>query len=133
MPDATNIEVKRFSIRQCILSFGYAFKGIRSFFISTQNAWIHSFIAILVTIAGFSFHVDIVEWIALVFAIGMVFTAEAFNTAVEEWVNAIQTEHDQKAGNVKDISAGAVLMAAISAAIIGLLIFVPKIYAQIIV
>lgn len=127
MPDLTKTGITRF--QKFIYSFGYAFKGLRSFFISTQNAWIHSAITVLVIIAGFAFHIAVIEWIAIVFAIGMVFTAEAFNTAVEEWVDSIRSEHDEKAGNVKDISAGAVLISAISAAVIGLLIFAPKIFA----
>lgn len=117
----------KFSFRRRIESFGYAFNGIRSFFYTTHNAWVHLTIAILVIIFAIYFHISVVEWIAITFAIGMVFTAEAFNTAIEEYVDMVQPEYDKRAGNIKDISAGAVLLSALSAAIIGLLIFVPKI------
>ena len=119
---------ENFSIKKRIKSFEYAFHGIRSFFVSTPNAWIHLFAAISVIIASFYFRISTIEWIAVIYAIGLVFTAEAFNTAVEEWVDSIQPEFDKKAGRVKDISAGAVLIASIAAAVIGVIIFGTRIY-----
>ncbi len=117
-----------FSPKKRLKSFGYAFDGIRSFFLSTPNAWIHLTITILVLVASFYFKLSVIEWIAVLYCIGLVFTAEAFNTAVEEWVDSIQPDFDKKAGKVKDISAGAVLIASIVAAIIGALIFGTRIY-----
>ena len=116
----------KFSFKRRIESFEYAFKGIRSFFFTTHNAWVHLAITVLVIFFAILFQISVVEWIAIIFAIGMVFTAEAFNTAIEEYVDMVQPEYDKKAGNIKDISAGAVLLSAISAAIIGILIFFPR-------
>ncbi len=119
---------ERFSFHKRLKSFGYAFRGIRSFFLSTHNAWIHAAAALLVIAASLFFQITIIEWIAVIFCIGLVFTAEAFNTAVEQYVDLVQPEFDSRAGNIKDIAAGAVLISAICAAIIGLLIFLPRIF-----
>ena len=118
---------EKFSIKKRIKSFGYAFKGIRDFLFTTHNAWIHITVAILVVIAGFYFHISVIEWIGIVLSIGMVLSAEALNTAVVDWVDLVQPEYNKKAGSIKDIAAGAVLLTAICATIIGLLIFVPKV------
>ena len=122
-------EPSDFSIKKRLKSFEYAGKGIRSFVLSTPNAWIHLTVAVIVIAAGFYFKLSIIEWIGIVLSIGMVLSAEALNTAVEEWVDVVKPEFDKKAGNVKDIAAGAVLMTAICATVIGLLIFLPKIIA----
>jgi diacylglycerol kinase len=68
-----------------------------------------------------------VEWALAVFAIGLVLTAELFNTAVESLVDMISPDYSQKAGFTKDVAAGAVLIAAVVSAIIGCIIFIPKI------
>ena len=117
-----------FSPKKRLKSFEYAFHGIRSFFLSTPNAWIHLVITALVIGASFYFHLSLIEWIAVIYCIGLVFTAEALNTAVEEWVDSMEPNFNEKAGRVKDIAAGAVLIAAIVAAIIGILIFGTRIY-----
>ncbi len=119
---------EKFSVKKRLKSFEYAFQGIKSFFISTHNARIHLAISVMVIIAAIYFKISLIEWIAVVYAIGLVFTAEAFNTAVEEWVDSIQPDYDKKAGRVKDISAGAVLIASIVAAVIGILIFGTRFY-----
>jgi len=124
-----NIEhTKKNFIHQRLKSFKFAAQGIVAFIRQTPNAWIQLVAAIMVVMAGFMFHISINEWIAVIFAISMVITAEAFNTTVEEWVDTVHPEYNEKAGNVKDISAGAVLITAISATVIGLLIFIPKLF-----
>lgn len=120
---------EKFSFQKRIKSFGYAFRGIRSFFLTTHNAWIQVGAGIAAISASFYFRISIVEWIAIVFCIGLVFTAEALNTAVEQYVDLVKPEYDPKAGNIKDIAAGAVLISAICAAIVGGLIFLPRIFA----
>ena len=121
-----------FSPQKRLKSFEYALHGIRSFFLSTPNAWIHLAITVIVIVAAFYFELSMIEWIAVIYAIGLVFTAEALNTAVEDWVDSMQPNYDEKAGKVKDIAAGAVLIASIVAAIIGVLIFGSRIYELII-
>lgn len=118
--------MEKFSIKKRFKSFTYAGKGIKSFIAGEHNAWIHSIATIIVIILGFVLHISIYEWAILVICIGIVFAAEAFNTAIERLVNLVSPEQNKTAGDVKDIAAGAVLICAIAAAIVGLLIFIPK-------
>ncbi|MEJ2595830.1 MAG: diacylglycerol kinase family protein [bacterium] len=117
----------KFSIISRVRSFGYAFRGIFRAFSTEHNLWIQGTIAILVIIAGFSFDISHIEWLGVVLAIGLVFSAELMNTAVEQIVDFISPDFNRKAGYVKDAAAGAVLIAAITSAIIGCLVFIPYI------
>ena len=109
------------------MSFKYAFSGIIQFFIHTHNAWIHLVATIVVVFGGFVFNISKPEWLFLIVAMGMVWVAEAFNTAIEFLVNLVSPDYNKLAGSVKDIAAGAVLLAAICSAIIGLILFIPHI------
>ncbi len=119
--------MEEFSIKKRMKSFTYAWKGIGSFIFREHNAWIHSVITIAVIIAGTFFKIKQTEWIAIILCIGVVFAAEAFNTAIERLVNLVSPQQNKIAGEVKDIAAGAVLICAISAATVGLIIFIPYI------
>jgi diacylglycerol kinase len=123
----TKSDNNKISIKKRAKSFKYAFDGISYMVKSQHNAWIHLLLTILVVIAAWIFEVSVTEWCFLIFAIGFVLTAEAFNTAIEELTNLVSPEFNKKAGLVKDVSAGAVFIAAIVAAIIGSIIFLPKI------
>ncbi len=116
-----------FSLKKRVKGFGYAFRGVYFLAKSQHNAWIHLIIAFLVIFVGVFLEVSITEWCFLIFAIGFVLSAEAFNTAIEELTNLVSPEHNKKAGIVKDVAAGAVLITAIIAALIGIIIFLPKI------
>ncbi len=116
-----------FSLKKRVKGFGYAFRGVYFLAKSQHNAWIHLIIAFLVIFVGVFLEVSITEWSFLIFAIGFVISAEAFNTAIEELTNLVSPEHNKKAGIVKDVAAGAVLITAIIAALIGIIIFLPKI------
>lgn len=118
--------MEKFSFRKRAKSFGYAGKGLKSFIMKEHNAWIHSAATILVVLAGILLHISIHEWIIIIICIGGVFSAEAFNTAIERLVNLVSPDYNKTAGDVKDIAAGAVLIWAIATAIIGMIIFVPK-------
>lgn len=118
--------MEKFSIRKRLKSFTYAGKGIKSFITREHNAWIHSAATIIVVILGMYFDISVTEWTMLIICIGMVFAAEAFNTAIERLVNLVSPEQNKTAGDVKDIAAGAVLICAVAAAMVGLLIFIPK-------
>jgi diacylglycerol kinase len=109
-----------------ILSFYYAFKGIAYLIRSQPNAWIH-LSAVVVVWLGFYLRLNQGEWLWVILAIGVVFSAEAFNTALEVITDMISPEIHPQAGKVKDLAAGAVLIIALMALIIGLLIFLPKI------
>ena len=114
-------------MKKRILSFKYAFKGVFFLFKDQPNAWIHLVAAVGVVIAGLIFNLSTTEWLWIVFAIGFVFSAELFNSAIEEVVNLVSPEFNKKAGKIKDLAAAAVLISAVTAAIVGLVIFIPKI------
>jgi diacylglycerol kinase len=117
---------KKFSIPTRIKSFGYALKGIL-FALKTQpNFLIHLLAIIIVATSGFIFQLSIPEWSLVVLAIGLVLVSEMINTAIEELVNMLSPEYNKKAGLIKDVAAGAVLIAAIISIIIGVIIFLPK-------
>ena len=120
---------KQFSIKARLASFKNAWRGLTVFIRQEHNAWIHCAITFLVIIAGLLFHISTTEWIAVFFAIGLVLAAEAVNSAIERLSDVVQPEKDERIRDVKDISAGAVLLCAIAAAIIGFIIFLPKLLA----
>lgn len=112
-------------VHKRLKSFTYAWKGIHSFLRTEHNAWIHCSAIIIVTAAGFLFGITRTEWLILLLCFGIVLAAEALNTAIERLVNMVSPDYHPIAGDVKDIAAGAVLICAITAAIIGLVIFIP--------
>jgi len=122
--------MKPFSIHARLRSFVYAFRGICFCISQEHNAWIHSLIAILVISAGFIFRISTMEWIAVLLCIAIVFAAEIINTAIERLIDKLYPDFQPDAGTIKDLTAGAVLICAFFSAIIGLMIFVPKIYAM---
>jgi len=117
---------KKFSIKNSLNSFKYAFNGLLIFFKSQQNAWIHLAFAIGVGILGIYFKITFYEWIAICGAVGLVFTAEIINTAIEFLTDLVSPHHNIQAGKVKDLAAGAVLVASISALLIAVFVFIPK-------
>ena len=119
-----------FSIKARLSSFANAFRGLFVYIRQEHNAWIHCIIAVLVVIAGILFRISLTEWVAVVFAIGLVLAAEAFNSSIERISDVVQPEKDERIRDVKDISAGAVLLCAITAAVIGVIVFLPKILGQ---
>jgi diacylglycerol kinase len=108
-------------------SFAYAFRGLFYVFISEPNARIHIGILLLVIIAGLLLHIATIEWIMVVICSGMVIAAEVINTSIEKLVDMVSPGINEKAGIVKDIAAGAVLITVFISIITGLLIFVPHI------
>ena len=118
--------MKKFSIKARLHSFVNAFRGIAVMIREEHNAWIHCAATVLVVVAGFLTGLSRSEWIAIVFAIGLVLSTEALNTAVERLSDVVQPEQDERIRRVMDLSAGAVLICAIAAAVVGLIIFLPK-------
>lgn len=118
---------QKFSFRKRLQSFQYAFEGIYFFILTQHNAWIHLVCAFGVIFLGFWYQINTFEWILLIFAISFVLMAEAFNTAIEQLADMVLKEMHPQIKIIKDVAAGAVLIAAIGAALIGLLIFLPKI------
>ena len=109
-------------------SFRYAFQGIKWLITTQPNFVIHIIATFVVILAGFYFKISAMEWLALILTIALVWITEAFNTAVEFLVDLISPEYNPLAGKIKDITAAAVLLAAIMAVIVGAIIFLPKIF-----
>ena len=106
-------------------SFKYAFEGILSALKTEQNLKIHFIVVILVIIAGIVFKITKAEWIVCIILFGFVITTELINTAIETTVDIAMPQKNDKAKLAKDISAGAVVISAITSVIVGLIIFVP--------
>jgi diacylglycerol kinase len=113
-------------MRKHTISFINAFKGIWTALITQSNIRIHFVIGSVVLFGAAYFRLPIVEIMILVLTISVVIVAEMINTAMEFMCDAVTLEHNENIKWAKDVSAGAVLMAAIFAALIGLMIFVPK-------
>ena len=112
-------------MKKFIKSFGYAGHGIYRLISGEQNARIHLLATVIVVVAGLLVGLNRYEWLGICVAIGLVWSAEAFNTAVERLVDLISAERRPEAGLVKDLAAGGVLICALIAFIIALLIFLP--------
>jgi len=121
-------EASTFSLIKRARSFSHAGRGLKLFIRTTHNAWVHIAIAVVVVVLGFVYQLSEAEWGLLVFAIGMVMTAEAFNTAIEIDIDLTSPEYHPYARDTKDVAAGAVLVATITAIVIGCIIFIPKIF-----
>jgi diacylglycerol kinase len=108
--------------------FLFAFRGICKAFATERNMRIHAVIALLVIVCGFIFNISRMEWMLCLLCFGLVFGAEMINSAVERVVDLVSPEKHELAKNAKDMSAGAVLVCAIFSAVVGLIIFVPKVW-----
>lgn len=106
-------------------SYRYAAKGVKYTLNSQVNIWLHLIIAVIVSLLAYLLHFTAEQLLIVVLAIGFVITAELFNTAIEEMVNLLSPEYHEVAGVVKDVAAGAVLVSAITAAIVGCILFGP--------
>ena len=109
-----------FTFRKRARSFKFAFNGIKLLITKEHNAWIHCFAAVCVLIAGMVFGLSRMEWIAVTIVIGAVLAAEAL-------ADLVSPEYNEAIKRTKDLAAGAVLLMAIAAAIVGFIIFIPKI------
>jgi len=117
-----------FSLKARIRSFRYAFAGLNHFLSSQHNAIIHLFLTIIVFAAALFFDISKMETIALVVVTGFVWAAELFNTAIEKLSDLISEEFHPGIKFIKDASAAAVLISAIVALLVGMIIFIPKIF-----
>jgi diacylglycerol kinase (ATP) len=106
-------------------SFGHAFRGLKVLLQTQQNARIHAAAAILVIAAAALLRISSTEWSLIAIAILCVWVAEALNTAIEFVVDLVSPDHHSLAAKAKDVAAGAVLLAAIGAAVVGAIVFGP--------
>ncbi|MFP7493599.1 diacylglycerol kinase family protein [Terribacillus saccharophilus] len=109
------------------IGFRYAWNGIRWTFQKERNFRIHTVAAVLAIIAGIFFRIETAEWTAVLLSIGFVIATEMINTVIELMMDHLSPERSETAGLIKDIAAGAVLIAAITAVLVGLTVFVPEI------
>lgn len=109
------------------IGFRFAWNGIIEIIRSEQNMKIHVLSAITVILMGIYFRLSFMEWTVVVIVIGFVLTAEMINTSIEKLIDYLNPEIHPTAKVIKDISAGAVLVAATTAVAVGLFIFIPKI------
>ena len=108
-----------------VRSFPHAIRGVLRMLRCQHNAWIHVAATIVVTASGFLFELAGSEWCWIVLAIAIVWTAEALNTAFEFLADVASPQFHPVVRDAKDVAAGAVLITAIAAAIIGAVIFGP--------
>ena len=118
---------KDFKINDRLRSFRYAFNGLKRLFVNEHNAWIHFIAALFAIISGIAFRVSSTDWIAIIIAIGIVFSSEAINTSIEKLSDFVSPEKQSSIKDVKDIAAAGVLISAITALLIGLIVFIPRI------
>jgi diacylglycerol kinase len=109
-------------------SFTYAFKGIYLVIRYENNTRFHMAATLAACMLGFFLQLSLLEWTIILMQIGLVWTAEVFNTALEKLVDLISPQYDPRAGAIKDIAAGAVLITSMMSLVIGLLIFGRKIF-----
>mgnify|MGYP002630669509 CR=1 FL=1 len=107
-------------------SIGFAFKGAIKLITTEHSIMVQSSIAVVLIIAGFYFNISHEEWMFQTLAIGLVISIEGLNTAVEKVADFIHPEFHHRIGFIKDIAAGAVFFAALTAMAIGLIIYLPK-------
>jgi undecaprenol kinase/diacylglycerol kinase (ATP) len=120
---------QKFSLKKRLKSFSYAFSGLKTAFKEEHNARIHLVATVLVVALSLFFDINKYEWIAVIFAIGFVFAMELVNSAIENTMDFISLEKHDTIRKIKDLSAAAVLVSALTAFVIGLMIFLPKICA----
>jgi diacylglycerol kinase len=118
--------------RSRIKAFGYAFSGWWYVIRTQRNAWIHMVVSIAVILMSFLLHIAAISWALILLAIAMVWIAEFLNTALEAVVDLASNRQQHELARLgKDVGAAAVLIAAVSSAIIGLLVLGPPLWAVI--
>lgn len=117
------------TLKKRLLSFRYAFQGLNDLFRSQPNARIHALAGVAAIGLGAFFQITKLEWAVVVVCIVLVISLEAMNTAVEHLTDLVSPDYHPLAGRAKDVAAAAVLIGALGAAVVGALIFFPKIVA----
>lgn len=115
-----------------VKSFRYAFKGAFLLITTEHSVITQSLLAAILIISGFLFHITKTEWLFQVLVIGLVLSIEGLNTAVEKLCDFIHSDYHKHIGFIKDIAAGAVTFAALTAVVVILIIYSPYIYEKVI-
>jgi diacylglycerol kinase (ATP) len=119
---------QQFSLKARLTSIRYACEGVLSFFKEQHNALIHLLFTIIVIVAAFVLKVSSIEATVLALSIGFVWAAEIFNTAIEAMMDHLSPDKQPAVKYIKDVSAAAVLVAAVTSIMVGAIIFIPKIF-----
>ena len=119
--------VQKWTLQKQAKSFAYAFAGIGKFVAGERHAKVHLGATILVALISLVLGVSAHEGIELLFVVGLVWIVEMINSSLEKLIDFITPHHYPQLAFVKDVAAGAVLLAALIAFVTGLLIFIPKI------
>jgi len=115
-------------LKNRLIAFKYAFRGAWLLLKNEASIQVQLFVSLGVVIAGFYFKITPVEWALQLFAIGLVLSIEGLNTAIEEIANFVHPDFHNKIGYIKDVAAGAVFFAALIAAIIAAIIYIPYLF-----
>ena len=118
-------------MKKRLTAFKHAFRGLAHTFSDQINFRIHLIISIIIMLSGIMVKLNAIEWCIILICIGSVMAAELFNSSIEQHVNATHPQWNDAAGKTKDIAAAAVLIVSVFAAIIGLIIFLPRIIESI--
>lgn len=118
-----------FSWRKRARGFVYAWRGFKLLVLTEHNVRIHLAAALCAILAGWLLRISPVEWVAVIICIGGVLMAEGFNSAIEAVCDLVSTQKHPLVARAKDVAAGAVLLMACAAALVGAVIFIPKIIA----
>lgn len=113
-------------IKKRIESVYFALNGIFIIIRTQKNAWIHFAMTLIVVALGFFLNIEETEWIVIILTISTVWVAEGLNTAIECLGDLVSQDFHPLIGKSKDVAAGAVLISALGATIIGCIVFLPK-------
>ena len=114
--------------RRRVASFGHAVRGVGAALRSEVHLQFHALATVVVLGLGFYYGITRLEWALVALAIAGVWTAELVNTAIEALTDLASPECHPLAGKAKDVAAGAVLLAALGALVVGTLVFGPRIF-----
>ena len=118
---------QNFSIRKRAKSFRFALEGLKVLVSEEHNSRIHFVVSLLAISAAFYFKISGLEWVALILCIGFVFALEIINSAIENLADFVEPNRHEAIKKIKDLAAASVLVGSITAASVGLIVFIPKI------
>jgi diacylglycerol kinase len=116
-------------MKALMISFSHAFHGLHTAFIEERNFRIHLLASFLASLLGLLLGLTTTEWLLLIVTMTLVLLAELFNTAIENMLDWLEPNYHESVKTVKDLSAAAVIMAAIMAVLFGCILFLPKLYS----
>ena len=126
MPPRPRYILWRMALEKKLHNIRYALNGIRIAWQEEFSFKVQIFATILVLLLGWFFKISTTEWLVIVLLVGLVLSAEAFNTALEELCDKFKSDPDPHIAKIKDLAAGAVLIASLAALVVGVIIFIPK-------